>query len=1243
MKIQLLCLGAALTSLLLPASVRPSNVVYAKASYTGQNLGALGIDRTAANEWKRMQEVISKEKIKESASSTLEMVEATKAWSEAGVKGEGMLISIIDTGVNPKHSDMVEPRDKRLAKEKTNTTQKVISGFNWADRNNVTADVAESQHGMHVAGIAAANGKIKGIAPEAQLLSEKVFSNYQGELPSLSESILFAIDDSIAKRADVINLSLGSSAGYVDESSSEQYAIKKAVEHGVIVVAAAGNDGYFGSDKIMEQNPDYSMVGSPGIAPDALCVASANSTMLAGISFQVEGVNDLDRVVYMTGYPSSGEALNPTLALSRSVDVVYLGKGKKEDYNIPVKGKVVLLERGDISFDEKLKLAKEAGATGAVIYNNQAGPLIISANEAKNLPAVSILRQAGEKMVAALKQGKKVKVKFDGHYSQNKLPFPNGGTVSAFSSWGPTPDLQFKPEITAPGGGILSTVQQSDYAVKSGTSMATPHVAGGMALMKQAYLKQGRKLQGRQLVEVLKAASMNTAEPIMDPREIASASAGGKTNVLPYSPRVQGAGMMQINKAIKTPAIVTDKKGKAGVSLGEIGLTTTFSLFVDNKFGKKTLVYQPKDAFGVMTDLQKEGINWTTEIPLEGAKLSFSPESITVAPGQKQEVKVTLTLPKETRSNLFADGFIRFVPEQADLPTLTVAFYGFYGEWDQPRIMDAPMWESGSQEKRTGVKTTWYQDKENDKWKYRDYLGVNGVSENGRVLVDPAHIAFSPNGDGHYDTAAPSITFLRNAKQVTIDVTDSAGKLVRSLVKDEKVTKFDQSRHGVSYYYTEKAEWGWDGKMYSPAKGEYVPAPDGQYQFVVKARIDERNASWQTLKLPIRVDREAPKVTASLAGNRVSWSARDKDVQGYFLYIDGKKEGGPYSATETGTFISQAHKRVTLVAYDYAGNITTVNVTGKGDIVPPTVKFPNDLFQQLIVTAQPNVLIRGKVSGEDMLERVRLLINKTAVPVEEDGTFQTILTLPEGLNYINYSVTDYSGNTRDFTQRIIVDKTPPTLMFANEGTEEVLFDAATKRMLLPIRFAYSDLTYKGRVSVNGKIISSWEEDQLEPPVQKSFMTTVSLTQGDNRILVEGRDEAGNTSRLTLHAYADTYSGSLAVFREEQRVKYQAKPPSTAGITVAKTAFAGETSNSNSLVISGRLSGAAPFTLEAQYGEERMDADVTERGEFRVMLPQIRSSTNSCILHVTDALGRTLDKTVSLPAKNSTSKQGVQKK
>jgi lactocepin len=1242
---RLLGTGTALSLLLYPFTVHSPQLAtiadgkignQAQATFTRQVWQDLHAARTAqpvvrsmkhhdgilaADEWLHVGEVLLGEQANVGPSSSLDMIEAPKTWEEWGVKGEGMLISIVDTGINPHHPDLPPPRDKRLAQQRTGSTQKVIPGYNWADRNGITADVGESQHGMHVAGIAAGNGKIKGVAPEAQLLSQKVFSNYQGELPGLSESILFAINDSIAKKADVINLSLGSSAGYVDDTNTEQYAIKRAVDSGVIVVAAAGNDGYFGSDKVLEHNPDTSMVGSPGLAPDALSVASANSTSLAGVSFAVEGVDGLDRVVYLQAHVSSGEPMQPTQSLARSYQVVYMGKGKKEDYNISVKGKVVLVERGEITFDEKLRIAKEAGAAGVIIFNNESGPVIISADHGKTIPAVSILKQTGEALSSALKKGKKVMVNFDGQYGQNPMPYPDGGIVSSFSSWGPTPDLQFKPEITAPGGGILSTVQDADYAVKSGTSMATPHVAGAMALMKQAYRKQGRNLQGRALVETLKAAAMNTAEPIMDPRETAAASVGDKAGSLPYSPRVQGAGMIQVAKAIKTPVIVTDRKGKAGVSLGEVGPSSTFSLFVDNKFGTKPLTYKVQDMFGVLTDLHRDGVNWLRETPLAGAKLDISPQQITVAPGQRQEVKVTLSIPASAPRNIYAEGYLSFVPVTADVPQLHVPYYAFYGDWNEPRIMDAPMWESSSQEKRTGVKTTWYHDKENDKWKFRDYLGVNGVDGEGNIQIDPAHIAFSPNGDGHFDVAAPSITFLRNAKQVTIDVIDQEGHLIRSIAKDEKVTKYDQSKLGIPYYYTEKEEWGWDGKAYSAEKGEYVQVPDGTYQFMIRAKIDGRQADWQTMLLPIHVDTKAPSVTASLDGNRVQWSSRDKDVQGYLLYVNGKKTGGPYSAAEKGTLVTHPAKKITVVAYDFAGNVTVVHVNGKSDIVPPLVQFPNDLFHPVLVTNRPQVPIYGKISGEDMLDRVRLAINKEAVKVDEDGAFETVLQLQEGLHYVTYQATDMYGNSRQFTQRVIVDMTAPQLHLLNDGSEELFFDPASRRMMLPLRLQYRDATFKGRVKVNGEIIASWEEDQLEKAVQKQFVHPLSLAQGENRLMVEGADEAGNQSVMSLHAYVDTNAGTLVLHHGEQRLTYQAKPLPAPTLQLAQASYEGKAGEP--LVIRGKAVSQLPVRFQFYYQDKRLQGDVNDRNEFRLQLPQVHEGKEKVIIVARDFLGREL--------------------
>ncbi|WP_232695679.1 S8 family serine peptidase [Brevibacillus daliensis] len=1171
-----------------------------------------------ADEWLRLGTIFKGEAVQQTGQSALQMIEADKAWKELGVKGEGTLISIVDTGVNSEHPDFPNPVDKQAAMQKSGVAKKVIPGYNWADRNQSTYDVGESQHGVHVAGIAAGNGKIKGAAPEAQLLSEKVFSNYQGSLSGLSESILFAITDSIQKKADVINLSLGSTAGYVDESNTEQYAVKNAVDSGVVVVAAAGNDSYFGSEKVKENNPDYAMIGSPSIAPDAFSVASVNANTLAGTSFLIGGADEQPRVVYIAGTHTNGLALQSEQILSNSHQVIYVGKGKKEDYNVNVKGKVVLIERGDITFDEKLKLAREAGAVGAIIYNNLPGPFMMSANETKMIPAVSILQSTGQAMATKLKKGKAISVTFDGQFAQNDLPFPEGGTVSSFTSWGPTPNLQFKPEIAAPGGGILSTVNKEEYGVKSGTSMATPHIAGGMALLKQYYKKQGYSIAGREMVETMKAAVMNTAMPVLDPRD-SSKDAKKAEQVFPYSPRVQGAGIMQVVKAAKTPVIITDHAGKAGVSLGEIGKKTTFKLKLTNKFGKEAITYQLTDEYGVLTDKTENGYFRMKEMRIPGATLQFSTPSIKVPPGASKEVSVTLTLPNSMSKDRFAEGYLLFTPKEQQYPALRVPYYGFYGDWDEPRVMDVPMWEKESQEKVSSVKSSWYHDRENDKWRYQNVLGVNGVDEHGNILIDPERIAFSPNGDGHFDKAGPSITFLRNARELSIVVTDTTGKQVRSLVQDAKVNKYDQSKKGASYYFTEKEEWSWDGMLYSQKKGSYVPAPDGAYQFVIRAKNDSPNAKWQTISMPIRVDRQAPTLTATLDKNVLSWQTKDKDVQGFLLYVNGKKAGGPFAPTMSKTIVTQPKKKMTLVAYDYAGNMSFTYVNGQGDQTPPAIEFPDEIFEQVVNTNQPQFAVRGTITGEEMMDRVRLTINKQPVKVESDGRFQTVLSLAEGLQYVTYQAQDGFKNVREFTQRVIVDKTAPILQVVNDGSEDLLYDPVTKKAVIPIRMMYRDMNYKGKVKVNGKIAVTWEEDQLEKSVNKYVSQPVSLEQGENKILLEGIDGANNSSSLVVHAYTDAYSGAVVLQQGEKTVTYRGNQASPLTLQFTKPTYTDVVGES--LQVTGKMVKQTDTEVSFYYGDQHLFGDISENGEFRVDIPEIKEGKETLTVMARDLLGR----------------------
>src|SRR5699024_10336548 len=144
-------------------------------------------------------------------------------------------------------------------------------------------DIAEraSMQGMHVAGTVGANGDednggIMGIAPEAQLYALKVFGNDPEMGSTYGDIYIKSIDDAIKLGVDALNMSLGSTAGFVDENSAEQQAIARAVDNGVLMSISAGNSALFGDGFYypLASNPDYGVSGSPGVSYDSMQVAS---------------------------------------------------------------------------------------------------------------------------------------------------------------------------------------------------------------------------------------------------------------------------------------------------------------------------------------------------------------------------------------------------------------------------------------------------------------------------------------------------------------------------------------------------------------------------------------------------------------------------------------------------------------------------------------------------------------------------------------------------------------------------------------------------------------------------------------------------------------------------------------------------------------------------------------------------------------------------------------------------------
>lgn len=451
------------------------------------------------------------------------------------VTGKGMLIGIIDTGIDYKHPDLGGGIGKDF---------KVKGGYDFADKDSDPLDI--EGHGTAVAGIAAGNGKVKGVAPDANLMAYKVFPD--GGEGASDADIIAAVDQALKDGCTAVNLSLGSSGGK-SEGDPETDAMNNAVNLGLIVVAAAGNDGLRSRELSWP-------ISAPSTAKNAISVAASD-----------EGGGTVN-IVYPSGYEEKfipfvyGDGV-PEFPEDKSYELVYCGYGRDKDFeNKNLKGKLALIQRGPLApesallFETKYFNALSYGAEGVVVFNTAPGPNVTMALNVQNYPgillkpAVFIMEEDGYLLKSLIDQG--VRVSFTRKLRKENL-------VADFSSQGPTPDDVFKPEIAAPGTNTYTTAPQNQYTFGfNGTSCASPFVCGSTALIKQLHPDWNPF--------DIKASLMNNAFILINPN-----------NNLPFSWNDQGSGRVNVYAAATTPAIIKpysifikDKEGEFALNVKNV-------------------------------------------------------------------------------------------------------------------------------------------------------------------------------------------------------------------------------------------------------------------------------------------------------------------------------------------------------------------------------------------------------------------------------------------------------------------------------------------------------------------------------------------------------------------------------------------------------------------------------------------------------------------------------------------------
>ena len=549
------------------------------------------------------------------------MISRNEAW-ESGYTGKGIKIAVIDTGLDVDHPHFQAMSEDKLTEdsftydqlsnlmEKLNATRiyndqakldnlepltaddlyrsnKVIFGFNYADKNlDVTHDNdTMGDHGTHVSGIAAANqvegSEVMGVAPDAQLFIMKVYGADHG---GFAEDILAALEDALLLGADVVNMSLGTNAGFTTSTEEVNAIYSRVTETNTVLSVAAGNNytsGYgntWGDNKNQTKYPDNAVISQPSVYADVLSVASVENYYIwrryiaAGehklAYVDTNATYDMPTVDVLDGeYPL---VLVPSL-------------GDKKDFEgLDLTGKVALIKRGVVTFAEKCQNAEAAGAVACIVYNNDEGEfgMDLTGCTAK-IPCVSIMQEDGELLVKELEANPALTISFP--KEDTPLPSQYAYQMSDFSSWGVAPDLSLEPDITAPGGNIYSTINDGKYGLMSGTSMAAPHMSGMVALVLQ-YLREKHpdaQMPSRELVQHL---LVSTSAPL--PHE----ESGNY-----YSPRHQGSGLGDLMEAITTWAYLSvEGMDTPKAELGDDDAKTgkyQFTYQVNN-FGAHTLYYR---------------------------------------------------------------------------------------------------------------------------------------------------------------------------------------------------------------------------------------------------------------------------------------------------------------------------------------------------------------------------------------------------------------------------------------------------------------------------------------------------------------------------------------------------------------------------------------------------------------------------------------------------------------------------
>ncbi|WP_161802563.1 S8 family serine peptidase [Streptococcus phocae] len=772
-------------------------------------------------------------------------------------KGLGNVIAVIDSGFDIEHSAFKLDKDidknklyyseatfRKLKQDKEIDygqwiNDKIIFVYDYINDTNIVGRTAlemtedESiliNHGTHVTGIVSANSQttaennllVTGIAPNAQLMLMRVSTAIGDSKKTKDSSEVYAkaIKDAVSLGAKTITMSFGKTAdSWIGLSPKVMEAIQLAKENGVALIAGVGNDGAFGMDysNPLASNPDFGMISSPAISEDILTVTNYDSEKSISQMVTVE---------------KAGQKQEFPIILSKSFDAnqvygfafVDVPDDKQEFDNLA--GKIALVQRpNSIRLDDLkpiLEKLEGANASGVIIVNNQEYQSNILIPYTK-IPVGFMGKIDGENLL----KDTSATLSFNHIF---KLVTNNGGLrMVPQSSWGLNAEGHIKPDIAAPGFEILSTLSDNSFGNLSGSSMSTPHVAGIVSLLQSHFANKYAhlNLSPAELTVLIKNVLMSSATALYSPEDKAY-----------YSPRQQGAGAVNAEKAANANYYLTGEDGHAKINLKNVDDKFTFTVRIHNLDGKNHNLYYQTN---LLTDQVING-----KFALKPRSLYNSEWKAVTLVGDYTDLEITIDssqfsqeLTNQMKNGYFLDGFVRFSNNQnSKEEIMSIPFLGFKGDFANLPALEKSIYESiqsgsfyhkaNNPENKFQLNYTDYLDEYNlseyqtikNKESKNNYTALlteatpwflsqdfkNGVElssfaqEINKYIVlgtfakqnddkdesynlvfdknEKPYLVISPNGDQNRDKIIPQATFLRNVKDVKAIVLDAKGKVV---------------------------------------------------------------------------------------------------------------------------------------------------------------------------------------------------------------------------------------------------------------------------------------------------------------------------------------------------------------------------------------------------------------------------------------------------------------------------------